>query len=165
MYRNIFNTLSAFNRVRDKQAATSYDDHSERVDRYGEQGTVKPLQSPNYAADFGKNFRTTLLDERGAEKLNAAYAGLHAKGAKVYFSFAPINLNSLSESARTTAHQNAYMDHLRKMLDIPVISSLSDYILEGQYFYNSDYHTGDRGAGIRTKQLAMDLLAQLKQEK
>jgi len=164
-YRNIFNTLSAFNRVRDKQAETSYDDHSEKVDRYGEQGQVKPLQSPDYAAGSGMNFRTSLLNERGAARLNAAYAGLHARGAKVYFSFAPINRNALSAEAATVAYQNAYVEHLRNMLDVPVIGSVSDYILEGKYFYNSDYHTGDRGAEIRTKQLALDLLEQLKQEK
>jgi hypothetical protein len=66
--------------------------------------------------------------------------------------------------ARTEAHQTAYQKHFEEMLDAPVISNFSDYILQGEYFYNSDYHPSTEGAILRTKKLVADLKAQLAKE-
>ena len=38
-----------------------------------------------------------------------------------------------------------------------VISSVKDYVMEGRYFYDSDYHLGEGGAALRTARLIEDL--------
>ena len=39
------------------------------------------------------------------------------------------------------------------------ISDVEDYMFEGRYFYDSDYHLNDLGAVLRTEQLIKDLKA------
>ena len=163
-YTNVFSTLSDFNAVRDKEADTSYSDHNELIDRYGDNCLYKVNPSPAYAAGSGRSFSSSLITETYAKRLNAAYDAVRATGAKVYISFAPVNLNSLSKTARTQDHQLAYQKHFEERLDAPVISNFSDYILAGKYFYNSDYHPSTEGAILRTKKLVADLKAQLAKE-
>lgn len=163
-FPNIFSTLSDFNAIRDKEAETSYSDHNELIDRYGDNCLYKVNPSPAYKAGTGRSFSNKIISATNAERLNAAYDAIRATGAKVYISFAPVNLNSLSPVARTEAHQTAYQKHFEEMLDAPVISNFSDYILQGKYFYNSDYHPSTEGAILRTKKLVADLKAQLAKE-
>lgn len=40
-----------------------------------------------------------------------------------------------------------------------VISEISDYIFDGRYFYDSDYHLNDLGVLLRTERLIDDLFA------
>ena len=163
-FPNIFSTLSDFNAIRDKEAETSYSDHNELIDRYGDNCLYKVNPSPAYKVSSNRSFSSKLISAINAKRLNTAYDAIRATGAKVYVSFAPVNLNSLSAVARTQAHQMAYQKHFEEVLDAPVISNFSDYILAGKYFYNSDYHPSTEGAILRTKKLAADLKAQLAKE-
>ena len=70
----------------------------------------------------------------------------------------------LPPSALSKTHHTNYEQMLERGLKITRISNLEDYIMEGKYFYNSNYHPGTEGAKLRTRQLAADLLAQLEKE-
>lgn len=47
--------------------------------------------------------------------------------------------------------------NLEDVLDCDVISDYTDYFYPYQYFYNTNLHLTDKGAGIRTKQLINDI--------
>ncbi|MBR6709306.1 MAG: hypothetical protein IKL84_06470, partial [Clostridia bacterium] len=163
-YTKLFSTLTQFNENRAKMFPTSYSEHNEAINRYGDNQTVRINPSPDYASSKNRNLSPSNLSETNAARLNEAYANLEATGAKVYFSLAPLNVNSFSEKAKTDAVQNTYQKRFETLLKIPVISHFSDYVMEGRYFFNSDYHPTNEGAVLRTQQLVKDLKAQLAKE-
>ena len=93
--------------------------------------------------------------------LNARY---NSRGTTMYFSFAPVNKAYVSENSLNKETQDSYVARLREVLDYEIISHPSDYIIEQEYFNNSDYHPGVTGRTMRTTALIADLKAQLIKE-
>ena len=89
------------------------------------------------------------------------YKILTARGAKVYFSFSPLLQTSLSSTPEEIASYHKAIDDV---LLATRISSMDDYLLDRHYIYDNANHPTDEGATIRAKQLAADVIAQLKRE-
>lgn len=81
---------------------------------------------------------------------------MRAKGVTVYFSFCPINNMALSEATDAAAIE-AFEKYLEDNLNCPVISKLSDYIMDWGYFYDTNLHLNDAGVTARTQMLVNDL--------
>lgn len=175
MFYNIFRYLDArdytffagyaeHQKTRQPMKATSYNIHNRSYNEHGDitsTGKRDELNSPNYTSNFNISYNTSILTDVRAAALNKRYDALREVGVTVYISFAPHNYNGLTKQAREPAHKTAFTQHVAKMLNSPVISDLNDYTLEGQYFWDSDWHTNNIGRTMRTEQLGKDLRAQL----
>lgn len=117
-------------------------------------------QSPKSSYPYNKNS----INAKNIENVNAFNERMKAQGTTMYYSFAPINKESLKDQALVKENQDEYVARLREVLDYEVISHPSDYILEQIYFNNSDYHPGVTGRQMRTAALIADLKAQLIKE-
>ncbi|MBE5807673.1 MAG: hypothetical protein E7317_04965 [Clostridiales bacterium] len=77
------------------------------------------------------------------------------RGAEVYFSFCPID--ALSVGQADAADREAFVDALREGLDCPLLSPLSDHIMDAGFFYDSNYHLNDTGVRYNTLMLIADV--------
>ena len=75
------------------------------------------------------------------------------RGAKVFFSYSPMNEMAITESSAPSALESFFAENLEAEL----ISFIDDYIMEAGYFYDTNYHPGDAGVIKRTRQLAVDI--------
>ncbi len=67
------------------------------------------------------------------------------KGVKVYFAYAPLDKLCIT-STEEEIHQ--YAQYIEDYLNIPVVVSIDDAIMEGKYFYNTNNHLTTEGASI-----------------
>lgn len=164
-YSRLFDSFTSFNTNRSKMQPLTYDDHYLYPDRWGDLNMDMPLNDEDYLEGEKPGMYFTFSPATAdGKRLAAAYEQFRQCGASLYLSFAPCNRNAFVPSALTQAHHTNYEQMLERGLKITRISNLEDYILEGKYFYNSNYHPGTEGAKLRTRRLAADLLAQLEKE-
>jgi len=109
----------------------------------------------NYDPSMTISLTTDLLDEDFLAYLNDYADACRLRGAKVYFSFPPMNDAAVTSTGEET---DAFYRTLGQSLDFPVISDVYDYILPSAYFYDTNFHLNSRGALLRTSLLAEDLL-------
>lgn len=164
-YTLVLSQFSEYNRVRVKMQPRTYDDYSTRIDANGDMTGKRGLNRPQFHGSYTITLdEDTMSDENGAN-LRGVYDLIEQSGAVVYMSHAPQNLNALTERAKTRKQQTAYMEAIQRKTGIPMISDIADYIMEGQYIYDDDYHPNDIGRTMRTEQLAKDIITRLKEEK
>ena len=77
------------------------------------------------------------------------------RGAQVFFSFCPIDALALGEA--DAAEREAFVRALRDGLECPLLSPLSDHILDAGFFYDSNYHLNDTGVRYNTLALIADI--------
>ena len=167
-YTKFFTSLSQFNvEVRGTSKGKSYESWSKFLNEYSDMTTNRDanLNNPGYL-DGGKNnpFNANNINDTRTGRMNKLCARVRATGAEMYMSWAPVNKNYCQDIALKESTQNAFEDKMAAMIDYEVISKLADYIIEGKYFNNSNYHPGPTGASMRTKTLIRDLKAQLTKE-
>ncbi len=97
----------------------------------------------------------TVFDESFVEYVNSYVRWAKMKGATVYFSFPPMNREAVLTTDADELH--AFYQFLSDSLDCEVISDVSNYIFDGGYFYDSNFHLNDAGVPIRTMQLVEDI--------
>lgn len=100
----------------------------------------------------------SIIGEGFIDYLNSYAAKCERKGAKVFFSFSPINKASV---VSTNDEKEEFYRYLGKNLNFPVISDIDSYILSGAYFYDTNFHLNTRGAQLRTALLADDIRREL----
>lgn len=162
-YIKVFSSLTSFNGSRDKMKERSYENFtSETVNRWGDFSMFKKRQPDKYVNNWKKfNWDPNMITASSSALLNRVTEMVRANGGEVYLSFSPINLNYLSDKARTPEPQKAYQDAVTSKLTAICISEVGDYVIGGTYFYNSDLHLGTEGATLRTQKLAAQLRAAL----
>ena len=168
-YTKFFTSLSQFNvEVRGTSAGKSYESWSKFLNEYTDMTTNKDanLNNPGYldGSSTGNPFNANNINDTRVGRLNKLCQRVRAQGAEIYMSWAPVNKNYLNDTALKESTQKAFEDKMASKIDYAVISKLSDYIIEGMYFNNSNYHPGPIGASMRTKTLIRDLKAQLTKE-
>ena len=92
--------------------------------------------------------------------LNEYINKVKRKGAKIFFSFPPLNEKALNNKGIGVEELYNFYDDLSKKLDTDIISDPTDYIFDYRYFYDSNYHLNDAGKILRTVQLVRDLRKQ-----
>ena len=106
----------------------------------------------------------SIVDGEFIDYVNAYIERVEKKGAKVYFSFPPINESALApETDEETLF--SFFDFLSRSLDCEVITNPEKCILEKGYFYDSNFHLNDSGVIVRTATMIEDLYRVLGMQK
>ena len=125
---------------------------------YGDIVYARPHNTMLLGYDPTKSIELTgeLFDQEFIDYVNEYTAYCEKKGATVYFSFCPMNETALS-SANTEESIFEFYKYLYENLDCEVIGNVNDYIIEENYFYDSNFHLNDSGVILRTSLLAHDI--------
>ncbi len=99
----------------------------------------------------------SIVGEDFVDYLNEYIRRCRMRGAKVYFSFCPMNELAVGEQY-TSEQLRAFERMLDDKIDCDVISYVDDYILDAGYFFDSNFHLNDTGVKYRTLTLAKDIL-------
>lgn len=103
------------------------------------------------------------IDDAAMERLCDCYGRITAKGAKVYLSYACVNLEAVPQDQQGNV---ALMDQLFKaaverMNGPAVVSDLSGFLYQNSDFYDTNYHLLSGQASANTALWLRDLLAQM----
>lgn len=150
--------------LRADQPEGDYSQSTGMFNYYGDYAEERPYDeaaesSRDVTYSQGWGFDMSLLTPQNIAALASVYDEFTARGAKVYFSWAPVNEQSDgNEDIYAAARQ--FEEELGRLLapyGYKIISRATDYIWKGRYFYDTDYHLNDLGAVLRTEQLIKDL--------
>ncbi len=124
---------------------------------YGDIAVERPynIMPLNYDATMKVSLTTDLLSKEFVDYLNRYAAYCKRRGATVYFGFSPINADAIIS---TDMEKEEFYKELSNKLEFPIISDIDDYILDSDYFYDTNFHLNSVGALQRTSLLADDLL-------
>ncbi len=99
----------------------------------------------------------SLLDEDFIDYVNGFASWCKRRGATLYYSFAPMNSHALAEDTTGESIRTFYAA-LSERLDFEICSDINSYIMDPQYFFDTNFHLNDTGVDIRTRLLASDIL-------
>lgn len=88
--------------------------------------------------------------------LNRYIAEARERGADVFFTFPPMNRTALAPNVTDESILEFYR-FICESIDCEVISNINDYIIEENYFFDSNLHLNDSGVTLRTATLIGDL--------
>lgn len=100
---------------------------------------------------------SSIIDTEFIDYLNAYIRACKRRGARVYFSFCPMNSLSLAENI-TDESIAEFERLLANTLECEILGEAENYIMEPEYFYDTNFHLNDAGALYRTITLCRDLL-------
>ena len=106
------------------------------------------------------NLNESILDDEFIDYLNEYIEYCEKRGARVYYSFCPMNHMALADDT-TSESIAAFEKTIDKRIGCKLISKINDYILAPGYFYDTNFHLNDAGSKYRTLQLAEDLMFEL----
>ncbi|MBE6633372.1 MAG: hypothetical protein E7620_03395 [Ruminococcaceae bacterium] len=114
--------------------------------------------------DFERKINVDIRTSECPKTLNYEIGLVHAKGAKIYFGFAPISETAILKEARQEGP--AWFDRFEQMIgDLfdfdGILGEAENYIYDIKYFYDSEFHLNNYGKSYRTYQLYRDLCAAL----
>lgn len=161
-YPNFFAAFAEFVASRMQMGEVRWDSYSDAIDQYGDYTKFRTtLNDPNYYLGVMGDF---CFDEKGIPTrflpmLNTVLDSAADTGARILYSFPPYNKNAIAKEYRSEAAYDAYMEYIRENIHAELISDVRNYIHEGQYFDDSDYHLNAIGRPIHTEQLTKDLAA------
>ncbi len=162
----LFDALKEFNQqVRNTNPGMSYESEGKFINEHTDLTSNGKEPAPSYIPNKTSNPTSlTAITAERAERLNKLYSKVQRKGAEMYLSFAPIDIDGVGNNAMTEASVQSYHSFVDATLNYSRISEISTYFMEHQYFYDSIYHLNTFGAVIRTTNLANDIKAQLIKE-
>ena len=100
-----------------------------------------------------------VTDPQYTVNLNRAITKARLSGARVYFSFCPVDVESLASGVLTaTTWLTDYEEMITDTYYFDgILGSVSDYIYDHKYFYDNAFHLNDYGRTYRTYQVYLDL--------
>ena len=104
--------------------------------------------------EFQSPISTPPINDITVERINRLNEYIESCGATLLVAGYPIGNGQLTADAKDFIQ---FQRELEKFLDCTVISNYTDYMLDYNYFYNTDLHLNTEGAEIRTKQLISDI--------
>lgn len=113
------------------------------------------VMEKGYIEDNLPELRSGIVTKDFLDMVNEYARAVRRKGAEVYFSFCPINVLSLTGTDET--EREAFVQTLRDGLECPLLSPLSDHIMDAGFFYDSNYHLNDVGMRYNTLLLIADV--------
>lgn len=109
------------------------------------------------------NFKITLdesiVSREFIDYLNDYIAHCERRGAKVYFSWCP--MNSLAVTNESEDSIKAFSKFMEENINADFISDISNYILPPEYFYDTNFHVNDSGMIRHSVNLCEDILFEL----
>ena len=98
----------------------------------------------------------SILSSDFASYLNDYIAYCQKQGATVYFSYSPMNAAAITEES-TGESRYALEKALKNEILCEHISMIDSYIMDAEYFYDTNFHLNDAGVRLRTKTLIDDI--------
>ena len=93
-----------------------------------------------------------------SESINAVHDRFLEAGIRVWFSYAPRNIEALSVDS--TKEARAALDAwFRRTLHARVISDIEESLFSGIYMFETDNHLSTEGVAIHTQRIIRDLQA------
>lgn len=125
---------------------------------YGDIVYARPYNTMLLGYDPTKTIELTgdIFDDEFVAYVNEYIDWCEKRGATVYYSFCPMNESAVS-AATTEETVLAFYQFLHEKLHCGIISNVNDYIIEENYFYDSNFHLNDAGVVLRTSLLAHDI--------
>lgn len=126
--------------------------------QYGDIVYPRPYNTMLLGYDPNKTIELTakLFDEEFIDYVNAYTADCKERDVTVYFTFPPMNAAAMS-SANTEDTLFDFYRYLYENLACEVIGNVNDYIIDEDYFFDSNFHLNDSGVILRTSLLAHDI--------
>ena len=101
-------------------------------------------------------FSPETVSEDFIDYVNEYVSFCERRGAKVYFSYCPMNELAIDEGSALSAAE--FSDWLEAKLDCEIISYIDSYIIDEGYFYDTNFHLNEAGVLLRTKTLIEDIM-------
>ena len=98
----------------------------------------------------------SILSADFAAYVNDYIAYCEDRGATVYFSYSPMNAAAIAEDS-TEQSKYALEAALKNGIRCEHISMIDSYIMDAEYFYDTNFHLNDAGVRLRTKMLIDDI--------
>lgn len=102
------------------------------------------------------SFSNSVITSDYVDEMNQFAKYVAKRGAMVYYHFPAMNELALSPGT-TKAAIDKYVSYLKDQLTFPILGSPHKSILEGGWFYDTNYHLNDSGAILYTKLMIDDL--------
>ena len=135
---------------------SSFDENGDLTVGVRDYNVMNGGYDPNDIASFDMG----LLNDAFFDYVNEYYEGVKAKGAKMYFSFCSLNEKALSEDC-TKEKIDEFYNELRKKIDFPLLGNPHDYIMDYEWFYDTNVHLNTMGMIVRTVGMLNDLKMEL----
>ncbi len=113
-----------------------------------------------YDANSLISFRTDIFGEGFVDYVNEYASYVRSVGAEIYYGFSPANRLGL-EDGTTQETLNAFYDALGGLFEMEIMGHPSDYVMDYEWFYDSNLHMNSSGMYVYTRQLVEDLKTQL----
>lgn len=101
----------------------------------------------------------SIVSEEFIDYINDYIAFCKRRGADVYFSWCP--MNSLAVTNKDAQSIRAFQSFMEEKINARFISNIEDYILEPEYFYDTNFHVNDAGMTLHSANLTKDILLEL----
>ena len=100
---------------------------------------------------------TDYLTDEFCDYINDYVKFVERRGAKAYFSFAPMNEMALVEGVDED-ELCKFADAVSDRIKCDQIGTITDYVYGAGYFYDTNFHLNDAGMQLHTIQLSQDIL-------
>ena len=109
------------------------------------------------------SYRTEIFSSEFAKYVNEYNQFVTKKGATLLYGFTPVNFSGV-ETGTSEGDVDAFYDCVNEALDCEILGNPHNYILEKDWFYDSNVHVNSAGAVLYTRQLIQDLKVFLKDD-
>ncbi len=116
------------------------------------------IMNGGYDANMTVTLDETLLNDEFINYINAYVANASARGASIYFSFAPTNVAALRTSENARAE---FENALAEMLDCELLLPIEKAIVDKRYCYDTNFHLNSAGQTYFTRVLSLALKEKL----
>ena len=113
-----------------------------------------------YDANAVISYDTGIFGDGFIEYVNDYAAYIRSVGAEIYYGFAPANRLGLDDGTTGETLEEFYR-YLSGRLDMEIMGHPSDYVMDHEWFYDSNLHMNSSGMYAYTRQLVEDLKAVL----
>lgn len=139
-----------------------------QLDSFDEYGDITYPREYNkmsalYDSSFTINPSPDIISDDFVDYVNEYVAYAEKKGARVLFSFAPMNMDAIDSSV-TNDSIKEFETFIKENFDSELISNPNYYIYESGYFYDSNFHLNDAGTVMHTVNLSSDIAKALGKE-
>ena len=161
-YTKFFDCYTQYSAQRRNMREKSYESRSYQIDEYGDCS----ISRKNYNSEKYRNgangtfyFKADTIPADFAKNVNRILGIAQSRGVGTYLGYPPYNKNACDPNTLNDAGYDSYNTDMKKVISATLISDVRDYVMEGKYFYNTDYHLMEEGAKLHTEQVVFDFLA------
>lgn len=129
---------------------------------YGDISYERPynIMPAGYDVTMPISFDEQVISKEFIDYLNDYAVDLQKDGARVYYAFCPMNEDAL-ENDTDAERITQYYNYLKENFKFDILGNPLLRILDSDWFYDSNFHLNSNGAEYYTRQVILDLKAEL----